>query len=81
MKNSTTQKIKFSIKDFFSKCDQIRRKPRIWSHLLKKYLMENFHFFVQWKAPTVKRRKFIVGARVVKNSWKKERKEQTYWKY
>ena len=25
-----------SIKDFFSKCDQIRRNLRIWSHLLKK---------------------------------------------
>ena len=34
--------MKFSIKDFFSKCDQIRRKLRIWSHLLKKFLMENF---------------------------------------
>ena len=32
----TAQKIKFSIKDFFSKCDQIRRKLRIWSRLLKK---------------------------------------------
>ena len=40
----TTQKMKFSIKDFFSKCDQIRRKLRIWSHLLKKSLMENFNF-------------------------------------
>ena len=30
----------FSIKDFFSKCDQIR----IWSHLLEKPLMENFIF-------------------------------------
>ena len=30
-----------SIKDFFSKCDQIRRKLRIWSHLVKKSLMEN----------------------------------------
>ena len=38
----TAQKMKFSIKDFFSKCDQIRRKLRIWSHLLKKSLMENF---------------------------------------
>ena len=37
---STAQKMKFSIKDFFSKCDQIRRKLRIWSHLLKKSLME-----------------------------------------
>ena len=40
----TAQKMKFSIKDFFSKCDQIRRKLRIWSHLLKKSLMENFTF-------------------------------------
>ena len=27
-------KMKFSVKDFFSKFDQIRRKLRIWSHLL-----------------------------------------------
>ena len=39
--------MKFSIKDFFSKCDQIRRKLRIWSHLLKKSLLENF-IFVQY---------------------------------
>ena len=43
-KCNTTQKMKFSIKDFFSKCDQIRRKLRIWSHLLKKSGMENFSF-------------------------------------
>ena len=36
--------MKFSIKDFFSKYDQIRRKLRIWSQLLKKSLMENFIF-------------------------------------
>ena len=35
---------KFSIKDFFSKYDQIRSFLRIWSHLLKKSLMENFIF-------------------------------------
>ena len=40
----TAQKIKFSVKDFFSKYDHIRRKLRIWSHLLKKTLMENFIF-------------------------------------
>ena len=40
----TTQKMKFSIKDFFSKCDQIRSYLWIWSHLLKKSLMENFIF-------------------------------------
>ena len=33
------KKIKFSIKDFCNKCDQIRWKLRIW---LKKSLMENF---------------------------------------
>ena len=40
----TAQKMKFSIKDFCSKCDQIRSFLRIWSHLLKKSLMENFIF-------------------------------------
>ena len=40
--NCTAQKMEFSIKDFFSKWDQICRKLRIWSHLLKKTLMENF---------------------------------------
>ena len=30
------QIMNFSIKNFFSKCDQIRRKLLIWSHLLKK---------------------------------------------
>ena len=43
-KNIIAQKMKFSIKDFFSKCYQIRNKQRIWSHLLKKSLMENFIF-------------------------------------
>ena len=40
----TAQKMMFSIKDFFSKCDQIRSFLRIWSHLLKKSVMENFIF-------------------------------------
>ena len=35
----TAHKMRFSIKDFFSKCDQIRS-----SHLLKKSSMENFIF-------------------------------------
>ena len=38
------QKMKFSIKDYSSKCDQIRSFLRIWSHLLEKSLMENFIF-------------------------------------
>ena len=40
----TAQKMKFSIKDCFSKYDQIRSFLRIWSHLLKKSLMEKFIF-------------------------------------
>ena len=40
----TTRKMKFSIKDFFSKCDEIRRKLWIWSHLLKKSLMGHLIF-------------------------------------
>ena len=46
-------KIKFSIKDFFSKWYHIRRQLRIWSQLLKKSLMENF-FFVQCDKHTEK---------------------------
>ena len=38
------EKLKFSIKDFFGKCDQIRSFLRIWSHLLRKPLMKNFIF-------------------------------------
>ena len=40
----TAQKMKFFITDFYSKCDQICRKLRIWSHLPKKSVMENFIF-------------------------------------
>ena len=38
----TAQKMKFFFKDFFSKCDQIRRLLQFWSHLLQKSLVENF---------------------------------------
>ena len=38
--------MKFSIVDFFSKCDQIRSILQIWSYLLKNFLMENLIFFV-----------------------------------
>ena len=36
--------MKFFINDLFSKFDQIRSFLRIWSHLLKKSLTENFIF-------------------------------------
>ena len=46
LKDNTAQKMKISIMDFFSKCDQIRSFLRIWSHLLKKSLTENIIFCV-----------------------------------
>ena len=47
---TTAQKMKFPIKVFFTKCDQIRRKLRICSHLLKKSLMQNFIFCAMYLA-------------------------------
>ena len=40
----TAQKMKFFIKNFFSKCDQLSSFLRIYSHLLTKSLIENFIF-------------------------------------
>ena len=45
---STAQKTKFSIKNFFSKCDQICRRLRICSHLLKKSLKKTLFFVQCW---------------------------------
>ena len=44
LKNPPSLHKQFSIRDSFSKCDQIRRKMRIWSHLLKKSFLKNFIF-------------------------------------
>ena len=52
--------MKFSNKDFFSKCDQIRRKLWIWSHLLKKSLLENFIFCAMFKQVCIPS-KFLVA--------------------
>ena len=41
---NTAQKMKFSIKDLFSKCGQTQSFLRIWSHLLKKSFMKDFSF-------------------------------------
>ena len=42
--NTLHKKMKFPTEDFFSKCDQIRRKLRVCSCLIKNSLMENFIF-------------------------------------
>ena len=52
-KASIEQNMRFSIKDLFRKCDQICRKLRIWSLLLKKSLLET-SFFVAVLAPAWK---------------------------
>ena len=44
---STAKRTKLSIKDIFSKCDQIHWLLRIWSHSLKKSLTENFLYSSQ----------------------------------
>ena len=44
----TAQKMKFSIKYFFSKCEQIHMNLRVLSHLLKKSLLENFISCAVW---------------------------------
>ena len=43
-RRTTGQKMRFSIKNFSSKCGQIHRKLRIWSHLLWNSLKENSIF-------------------------------------
>ena len=62
----TSQKMKFPINDFFSKCDQIRRKLQIWSHLLKKLLMENFIFCVMPKMAQERLHKFCDSKKIMK---------------
>ena len=69
----TAQEIKFPIKDFFSKCDQIHKKLWIWSYLLKKSLMENFIFCALFSAIKVHEnlcflRKFL-ETRQINNCW------------
>ena len=47
----TAQKMKFSIKDFFSKYDQISSFLRILSHLMEKSLMEDLAFCAVTEMP------------------------------
>ena len=49
--NIQCTKMKFSIKDFFSKYDQIHSFQRIWWHLLKKSLLENLFLCSGWCFP------------------------------
>ena len=59
--------MKFSIKDFVSKCDQIRSFLGIWSHLPKKSLMKNFIFCegYHWKTFALAVTAFITNLCVI----------------
>ena len=61
--------MKFPIKDFFSKCGQIRRKLRIWSHLLKKPPTENFICCVVSLAGMPSYFHFSLMLEIFENSW------------
>ena len=85
----TAQKMKFSIKDFFSKCDQIRMTMRIWSHLLKKSLMENFVIcavlhcvgvYYRLKFSSQGKRILTFNRSKISN-WKKSLKLPLHWKF
>ena len=72
----TAQKMRFSIKDFFSKCDQIHSFLRIWSHLLKKSFMKSFIFCALYKK--AERSTFFFKFREVESSSRVKTKTH-YW--
>ena len=64
---NTAQKMKFSIKDFFSKCDQICSFLQIRLHLLKKSLMKNFIFYAVKILQTLVKEIFVCLANFIEN--------------
>ena len=73
-----------SFQDFFSKCDQIRRFLRIWSHLLKKPSMENFIFcaVTSLKSDVSKLKRRVVTV-FLENLWSEKfiQKTSSHFKY
>ena len=65
--------MKFSIRDFFRKCEQIRSFMRVWSYLLKKFFMKNFTFSAVTELKNVQKLFFE------KVKWSNE-KEWLFWK-
>ena len=82
--------MKFSVKDFFSKCDQISRKLWIWSHLLKKSLMENFIFLCSVRLSKIQGEIFSQNINKILNflsyiaslpQWRNRRRKSNYFKF
>ena len=64
--------MKFSIRDFCSKLDQIRKKLRISSHWLEKSLIENFIFRAAFVLKLIQKELWTeMERRTVKSIWKK----------
>ena len=60
--------MKFSIKDFFSKCDKIQRKLPIWSHLLNKSLIKNYTLNILESRNGIKMNTYVIRYSVIKIS-------------
>ena len=67
---NTTQKMKFFMKDFLRKYDQIHRFLWIWSLLLKKSFMKNFIFCAVKNSPRPRHKPNFQGKSLVHMRWK-----------
>ena len=56
--------MKFPIKDFFSKCEEIDSKLRTSSHLLTKSLMQNFIFCAVTATVLLSNKQFVTSINV-----------------
>ena len=63
--------MKFSIKDFFKKCDKIRRKLQIWSHFQRKSLTENLIFVQCDQEKSINFQFFVISTKCCKDIAKK----------
>ena len=70
----TAQKMKFSIKDFFSKCDQIRSFLQTWSISLVKFSLRKTSSFVLCFSFLLENR-LVELNEIWKSTWKEFSKE------
>ena len=78
--NQHCTKKTFFIKYFFSKCDQIRSFLQIWSHLLKKSLMENIIFCAVLIVTNLGGRQITADRNSKEFTKRKKRETETYSK-
>ena len=79
--HDTAQKMKFSIKEWFNKRGQICSLLRLWSHLLKQSLMENFIFAVPTLWSISPSKKVVIPiTRLKKDNFQLNDKKDLEWK-